>query len=240
MRSALAVAWLLPTGGLASVMGANQQVVLAPPMDSEPSTHDWWTENIAAFTSSAQDAIDSVTQAAAGTDTRLRNKVLSDLKYVSDKVNSHLFSTDKPETEESTIYELISNHPETSKFAEYVSKFSDIVDILNSTDASNTLFIPTNEAFEHIPPHRHWAEEYIKEIIKYHIVPGEYRARKVLSAYTLPTLHNEQALGNEPQRLRPSVGFRGAKINFYSSLVKADVVRTLIIAISSCTKQRLT
>lgn len=224
MRSTLAVAWLLPTSGLASVLGANQQVVLTPSIDNEASTNDWWTENIEAFTSFAGEAIDSVAQSAAGTDTRLRNKVLADLKYMSDQVNKHLFSTDKPETEESTIYQLISNHPETSKFAEYVAKFPDVVDILNSTDASHTLFVPTNDAFEHVPAHPHWSADQVKEIIKYHIAPGEYNARKVLSSYTVPTLHDEHALGDEAQRLRPSIGFRGAKINFYSSLVKADVV----------------
>ncbi|RFU74815.1 fasciclin domain-containing [Trichoderma arundinaceum] len=124
----------------------------------------------------------------------------------------------------STIYELISKSKFTTKFAKLVNDHPSVVDLLNSTDANYTLFVPIDKAFEDIPEdHQKPSKEFIEKALLYHIGLGEYPARKILHTYTLPTAYDEDLLGGEPQRLRTSVNLGGVKINFYSKVVAADI-----------------
>ncbi|KAF6786842.1 fasciclin domain-containing protein, partial [Colletotrichum sojae] len=124
-----------------------------------------------------------------------------------------------PKTSDKTIYELISESEYTTAFAKLVNDYDDIVDILKSTKANHTLFVPTNHAFEHIPKHKKPGKEVIEAILKYHVGIGDYDAKRVLRTHTLPTLLNEPWLGDKPQRLRTSVGLGGVRINFYARVV---------------------
>ncbi|KAK5993036.1 Aurofusarin biosynthesis cluster S-like protein [Cladobotryum mycophilum] len=123
-----------------------------------------------------------------------------------------------------TIYQLISSSQHTTKFAKIVDKHPSIVDLLNSTDANYTLFVPTDEAFAEIPDdHPDPPKEYVEDVLRYHIGLDKYSAGKILSTYTIPSALNEKFLGGEPQRLRTSFGLGGVKINFYSKVVAADI-----------------
>ncbi|KAI5460399.1 FAS1 domain-containing protein [Mariannaea sp. PMI_226] len=134
------------------------------------------------------------------------------------------FNLDTPDRDfsESTIYELIAQCNETKKFFEIVNRYDDIVKLLNDTKADLTLFLPTDHAFERLPPHKKPSDELIKKAIQYHIGKGSYPARRILSTHTLPTEYNEDSLGGKPQRLRTSVGFSGVRINVYSKVIVAD------------------
>jgi uncharacterized surface protein with fasciclin (FAS1) repeats len=124
-----------------------------------------------------------------------------------------------------TIYELINKSNHTTKFAKLVDKYESIVKLLNSTKANYTLFVPIDEAFEHVPKHhKKFGEEFIENLLSYHIGLGQRPAYSLLSTHTIPTALNETWLGGLPQRLRSRVGLRGAKINFYSKLVAADIL----------------
>ncbi|UKZ49216.1 hypothetical protein TrVGV298_003460 [Trichoderma virens] len=123
-----------------------------------------------------------------------------------------------------TIYELISKSKFTTKFAKLVDDHPSVVDLLNSTSANYTLFVPVDKAFEDIPDdHKKPSKEFIENALLYHIAKGEYPARKILHSYTLPTAYDEELLGGEPQRLRSSVGLGGVKLNFYSKVIAADI-----------------
>lgn len=123
-----------------------------------------------------------------------------------------------------TIYELISKSKFTKKFAKLVDDHPSVVDLLNSTSANYTLFVPVDKAFEDIPDdHKKPSKEFIENALLYHIAEGEYPARKILHSYTLPTAYDEELLGGEPQRLRPSVNLGGVKLNFYSKVIAADI-----------------
>ncbi|KAL0944856.1 fasciclin domain family protein [Colletotrichum truncatum] len=138
----------------------------------------------------------------------------------------HLFQEEifnEPSVSDKTIYELISESEHTTKFAKLVSEYDDIVDILKSTKANHTLFVPTDQAFEHIPKHKKPSKEVIEAILKYHIGVGDYDAKRVLHTHTLPTVLNEPWLGDKPQRLRTSVGLGGVRINFYSRVVAVNI-----------------
>lgn len=124
-----------------------------------------------------------------------------------------------------TIYELISKSKFTTKFAKLVDDHPSVVDLLNSTSANYTLFVPIDKAFEDIPDHhKHPSKEAVENALLYHIGVGEYPARKILHSYTLPTAYDEDWLGGEPQRLRTSVNLGGVKLNFYSKVIAADIV----------------
>ncbi|KAL7944932.1 FAS1 domain-containing protein [Trichoderma barbatum] len=123
-----------------------------------------------------------------------------------------------------TIYELISKSKYTTKFAKLVDDHPSVVDLLNSTSANYTLFVPVDKAFEDIPDHhKQPSKEYIENALLYHVAAGEYPARKILHSYTLPTAYDEDLLGGEPQRLRASVNLGGVKLNFYSKVIAADI-----------------
>ncbi|KAL7927030.1 FAS1 domain-containing protein [Trichoderma austrokoningii] len=124
-----------------------------------------------------------------------------------------------------TIYELISKSKYTTKFARLVDDHPGVVELLNGTDSNYTLFVPLDKAFEDIPDdHKKPSKEVVEDALRYHIGLGEYPAKRILHTYTLPTAHDEELLGGEPQRLRTSVGLGGVKINFYSKVVAADIV----------------
>jgi hypothetical protein len=125
-----------------------------------------------------------------------------------------------------TIYELIKKSNYTKKFAKAIDDFPSVVKILNGTDGGNhTLFVPLDEAFEHIPDHGDKpSKEFMEAALLYHIGLGDLPAVKLLKANTVPTAYDEKLLGDEPQRLRTSVGLGGLKLNFYSKVVAADFV----------------
>lgn len=124
-----------------------------------------------------------------------------------------------------TIYEIISKSNHTKKFVELVNEYDDIVDLLNSTEANFTLFVPVDSAFEHLPDDKKPSKEFVESVLKYHIGLGLYPAGRILKTHTLPTALNESWLGDKPQRLRTSVGLlSGIRVNFYSKVVVANVV----------------
>lgn len=125
-----------------------------------------------------------------------------------------------------TIYELISKSEHTTKFAGLVDEHEEIVELLNSTDAKYTLFVPGNKAFEHLPGDKKPDADFLKAVIKYHIADGEFSARDLVHTNTVPTVVKEKLLGDEPQRLRASFGFGGLNINFYSKVVKPNIRAT--------------
>lgn len=122
-----------------------------------------------------------------------------------------------------TIYELISRSNHTKKFVELVNKHDNIVKLLNSTKANYTLFVPTDEAFEHIPDGAKPGKEFIDNLLKYHIGLGYYAGHKLRTTHTIPTALNEDFLGGEAQRLRPRSGIFGTSVNFYSRVVAGNV-----------------
>ncbi|EQL03723.1 fasciclin domain family protein [Ophiocordyceps sinensis CO18] len=125
-----------------------------------------------------------------------------------------------------TIYELVRGCGHTSRFADLVDGYPDLVKLLNSTRADHTLFVPTNEAFRHLPGHGHGdkpSKEFVESLLRYHVGLGRYPAVRILHTHTLPTALHEEHLGGEPQRLRTSIGFHGVEVNFYSTVVAADI-----------------
>lgn len=131
-----------------------------------------------------------------------------------------------------TIWELISNNKYTTRFAEIVSNYSDIVAHLSNIEVNSTLFVPSNRAFEHIPPHdgdedddekKERIKKFIHSVLQYHIVDGVYPARRLLYTHTLPTTLKEPFLGGEPQRLRVQVGLHGLGVNFFTRVIKPNI-----------------
>ncbi len=127
-------------------------------------------------------------------------------------------------TENRTIYQLISTNRHTTKFAELLSEYEDLIDLLNSTKANHTLFVPVNEAFSHIPDHKKPSKKFIEDVLRYHITHGLYPAAKILATHTLPTALEEKLLGGRAQRLRVRVGITGLRVNFYSKVIFANAV----------------
>lgn len=131
-----------------------------------------------------------------------------------------------------TIYDIINDNEHTKHFAKLINDRPHLVELLNSTKTNSTLFVPIDEAFEHIPDddkHKP-SKEFIDDLVLYHIGLGNFPVHHVLDTHTFPTHLNEKFLGNEPQRLRIRVGFTGVRVNFYSKVVKAVEAKNGIIA----------
>lgn len=221
-----------------------------PNNDAPSSSHSWWdslrdlasessinphlpsTDDISSFID------DSVHHVASGLDEAAKswNEVKSKLvSFLQDAVDAE--DTDRPgrhgphgrhghhEFPDHTIYQLIQASNYTKKFAKLIDEHPKVVKILNSTDAANhTLFVPVDEAFEHIPDdHEKPSKEFIENALLYHIGLGNLPAVKLLKSNTVPTAYDEKFIGDEPQRLRTSLGLGGIKINFYSRVIAADV-----------------
>ncbi|PGH29748.1 hypothetical protein GX50_07502 [[Emmonsia] crescens] len=122
-----------------------------------------------------------------------------------------------------TLYEMINASTHTKIFAKLVSKFDDIVDILNSTSSKHTVFVPTDKAFAKFKRHRDVPDKILKRVIMYHIAPHQYSRRDVFSLRTIPTLLERAALGPYPQRICTQFGIKGLTLNFYASIVKSDL-----------------
>jgi len=126
-----------------------------------------------------------------------------------------------------TIYEIISSSKYTTKLAELINEYPDLVETLNGTAANYTLFAPTDKAFEKIPKgHKKPSKELIKKVLAYHVSPDFYPAGRVLVTHTIPTALGEDKLGGEPQRLRLGLSlFKGLNVNFYSKIIAVNIVR---------------
>ncbi|KAL9949580.1 hypothetical protein D7B24_003022 [Verticillium nonalfalfae] len=130
-----------------------------------------------------------------------------------------------PDTSNLTIYELISKSDYATKFFHLVNEHESLVKLLNSTKANYTVFVPTDEAFEHIPDHhdKKPSKEFVEGLLKYHVGLGLYPAGRILATHTIPTALNEPWLGDRPQRLRTRVGLTGVRVNFYDKVVAANI-----------------
>ena len=126
-----------------------------------------------------------------------------------------------------TIYQLISLSNYTKKFAQLVDEYPSVVKVLNGTKANYTLFVPLDEAFDHIPDdddHKP-SKEQIETAIMYHVGLGRYPAKRLLFTHTLPTALEEGFLGGEAQRIRISGGLlSGLRANFITKVIPVDVV----------------
>lgn len=167
------------------------------------------------FTTNVEDVISSAGESLTST----LQSVLSD-----DELNPLGGRDHHRKHENQTIYEIIKESEHTSKFAAIVDEHESVVKLLNSTKANYTLFVPINEAFEHIPDHPDHkpSKEFVEALLKYHIGAGLYPAGRILLTHTLPTTLEEAWLYDEPQRLRTRVGLGGVSVNFYDKIIAAN------------------
>lgn len=204
------------------------------PHHDDSSWQDWFP-SADSISSSVHDIVDSLSSGAEEVFHAAKGRIEAELEPIFDEhANSaadELDASDKPHRRphhgrsNQTIYQLISRNKYTTKFAELVDEHEDIVQLLNSTKANYTLFVPVDSAFEHIPKDKKPSKEFVESVLKYHIGLGLYPAGRVLVTHTLPTALDEPLLGNKPQRLRTSVGLlSGVRVNFYSKVVAVDIV----------------
>jgi uncharacterized surface protein with fasciclin (FAS1) repeats len=125
-----------------------------------------------------------------------------------------------------TVYQLIAGSKYTTKLASLIDRYDDLVKALNSTSGTNyTVFAPTDDVFKKIPEdHPEPSKEELEAILKYHVVPGDYDARKLFVSYTLPTALEGADLGKgNAQRLRVSLGLKGLTLNFYAHVTYPNI-----------------
>ncbi|KAM7190554.1 Fasciclin domain containing protein [Naviculisporaceae sp. PSN 640] len=104
-----------------------------------------------------------------------------------------------------TIYELIKSSKYTTKFAALVDEHEELKDLLQS-DQNHTLFVPTDKAFERIPPgHKDPPEAFIHALLKYHVLPGRHPLHHIAHHHTIPTNLSSRLLGHHPMRIHVSV-----------------------------------
>lgn len=125
-----------------------------------------------------------------------------------------------------TVYELINSSKYTTKLAELINGFPDLVQLLNGTAANYTIFAPIDKAFDKVPEDAPKpSKAQIKQLLLYHVSSDFYPAGRVLVTRTIPSSLSEDALGGELQRLSTNIGFRGLTVNFYNRIIAIDIVR---------------
>lgn len=127
-----------------------------------------------------------------------------------------------------TVYQLIASSKYTTKLAEAINEYDDLVKALNSTSGNLTVFAPNDRAFEKIKHGPKLSKEELKKVLTYHVSPEFYPAGRILVTRTIPTLLKSASLGKKPlpQRLSTNIGFRGLTVNFYSRIVAINIFGT--------------
>ncbi|KAJ4253357.1 hypothetical protein NW762_010512 [Fusarium torreyae] len=161
----------------------------------------------------------------------IHNKIQEEESFIpftdDDDETADIFGRTGGDYTDLTTYDLIAKSNYTKKFFKLVQKHEKFAKLLNSTDAKTnyTLFVPIDDAFEHIPDHhkdKKPSDEFVEAVLNYHLGVGEYPASRILFTHTLPTVHKEELLGGKPQRLRTSVGFSGVRVNVYSKVIAVN------------------
>lgn len=153
----------------------------------------------------------------------LETDFFSGLKNGADQLLESL-DTDNDDEPTQTIYQLMSECPQTSKWATLIKEHDDLVQLLNSTEARHTLFVPTDEAFERLPFKDRPSEDYIRAALEYHIATDVYTAHDLAKTETVETVLKEDWLGGKHQRLRAGLDLKGLNINFISKVIKPNIV----------------
>lgn len=123
-----------------------------------------------------------------------------------------------------TVYQLIAESNYTTKLAELINKFPDLVELLNGTAANFTVFAPTDRAFAKLPDHAKDApDKLIKMVLGYHVSSDYYPAFKVLASNTIPSLLVTEFLPG-PQRLSIDLSLRGLTVNFLTRVIAINIV----------------
>lgn len=164
--------------------------------------------------------LDTAMEALARAGGRLVGSLLDDLEPVEER---------RPRGKKGghhSIYDLIQNSRHSRRFARLVDEFDHIRKRLEDDRREYTVFVPTDEAFKHLPEHERPSREFLEKVLEYHIVPGAYSAGRIMNAHTIPTVMEERALGNFAQRLRVSVGLFGVHLNFFSKIIASNIVST--------------
>lgn len=242
---------LLPLAAVATAFVVpDAQVFAQLPVHNEQPHEDvsWldWLPSPDSIAKSAHDLVDTFTTGLDDAVHEVKGKFETELESIfDDEENLGIDAADRPrhghKGSDLTIYQLISKSNHTTKFAKLVNEYEDIVQLLNSTKANYTLFVPVDSAFEHIPEDKKPSKEFVESLLKYHIGLGLYPAGRVLVTHTLPTALDEPLLGDKPQRLRTSVGLlSGVRVNFYSKVIAVDIVSFFLSKSAGWKNPRLT
>ncbi|EEP79649.1 predicted protein [Uncinocarpus reesii 1704] len=121
-----------------------------------------------------------------------------------------------------TTYQLMSSKKETSLFANIISQFEDIVDLLNSTEKNHTVLAPRTQSLEKVV-NCHPPKEYVKKFVQYHILEEPKTLSGIFHTRTIPTLLEQDELGDHAQRISTQFGVTGLTINYISRIVKPNL-----------------
>ncbi|RPB25350.1 FAS1 domain-containing protein, partial [Terfezia boudieri ATCC MYA-4762] len=135
-----------------------------------------------------------------------------------------------------TIYELLSESKYTTKAFSIIKDDEELSEFFKNTKANMTVFVPTDKAFESLPPHHppHNAtdalsKEFLRKAVLYHTSPDPYDTRKLFFSKTIPSsLKSEGGIGKgNYQRLRIShQPFFGLRVNMLSKIIAGNIYAT--------------
>lgn len=237
--AALSIAFVVPDQNVMSLIAIESHQSSGSILNSLPTKDRILNE--AEITSSkiakcSKNAIDHAIEYAADAghdfsrkleETAANTKSWLDSEYTSfDRPGGHGHHGHHGQKPNLTVYELIAKSEYTTKFAELINDYDDLVELLNGTAANYTVFAPINKAFEGIPEDAPKpSKEDIKNILQYHVSSEFYPAGRILTTHTVPSSYVEESLGGRLQRLSTNIGLRGLTVNFYSRIIAIDIVR---------------
>jgi uncharacterized surface protein with fasciclin (FAS1) repeats len=225
----LASAFVLPDQDQARLSNTHFPLGQIIPDDVADDVSSWW-ERLPSSADGLLSTWDDTVTALSGSFSQAVDAAEAKLNEVGERLG-HAAGGHSHEFPDKTIYQVIRESKYTTHFADLVDKHEKVVKVLNGTSShvkgNVTLFVPIDAAFDKIPEHhKKPSDEFVEDLLLYHIGLGNYPARRVLASHTIPTALNESLLGGEAQRLRSRVGLGGVKLNFYSSIVATNFVRS--------------
>ncbi|KAJ5291987.1 hypothetical protein N7478_001238 [Penicillium angulare] len=139
-----------------------------------------------------------------------------------------------PTPSNKTIWQMISQSPQTARLADLLRKHSDIVNLLSSTSANYTIFAPTNHTLYSLGSSLELLST--ENILSYHVVLGQHPFYKLRAVehQTLATGLNESALGkrkslNGYKKKDKDKDKKKKKHTEYPQRVRVDAVRQSVL-----------
>ncbi|RJE19617.1 fasciclin domain family protein, partial [Aspergillus sclerotialis] len=144
-------------------------------------------------------------------------------KWAKDQEPSSLVGdTESPDTSSLTVWDVIQNERNLTKFASLIGEFDDIVESLRASQESFTLYAPLDGAFEQetFPYDLPWF--YWKFLVGYHMSPGAWSALALPTQNTVSSFVNADIYFKNRQRISVQAGIKRTSLNYRANVIASN------------------
>ncbi|KAJ5682616.1 hypothetical protein N7462_005781 [Penicillium macrosclerotiorum] len=122
-----------------------------------------------------------------------------------------------------TAWQWLNSSQTATRLAQVIAQDDKLLGMLNSTKANYTIFAPADSAMSDLLEDQP-SREALRQILRYHLLPGLFPLNTIKAQQTLPTLLTSPDLGKDvPQRLKVEVNGAHLLLNSVSQILEGSV-----------------